>query len=183
MNRILTFVLAITLLFGISATIIAQQATKPKLNKDEIIALQKALIKTGVNKSKANGIFNAATGNALRQYQKNNNLEVTGEPTEEILTKLGVPSIINVDNYNATGDTIQARSLIQVTWNLKNEKEEVQVMVVQAYKNGKLIFPSKNPHEENSPGVQISLKPGLHEIKLWIPNAESPYKSLWVKIK
>jgi peptidoglycan hydrolase-like protein with peptidoglycan-binding domain len=61
-----------------------------KLTKDEMIALQNALSNAKVYKGKASGILDAATKRALRQYQQDNKLKMTGEPNEETLSKLGV---------------------------------------------------------------------------------------------
>jgi peptidoglycan hydrolase-like protein with peptidoglycan-binding domain len=61
-----------------------------KLGKEEIKSLQNALSKDGFYKGTASGIIDAATKQALRDYQKANKLEVTGEPNVETLNKLGV---------------------------------------------------------------------------------------------
>lgn len=112
MKRILVFVVATVLVLSFSAFVLAQQATTTtqqkqeaakmehkatmahkehiKLTKEEIISLQEALAKAGYFKGKATGVLGAATKRALREYQKANNLKVTGMPNEETLTKLGV---------------------------------------------------------------------------------------------
>ncbi len=116
MKRAIFFASATALVLGFSALSFAQQApsaekkqttapakTMPKamtehkgkmeslkLSKDEIIALQNALIKAGVYKGQADGILNAATKHAIREYQTTNKLKVTGEPTAETLQHLGV---------------------------------------------------------------------------------------------
>jgi len=61
-----------------------------RLTKSEIMALQDSLAKAGFYKGKANGILNTGTKKALREYQKANNLKVTGTPTEETLAKLHI---------------------------------------------------------------------------------------------
>ena len=61
-----------------------------KLNKEEITALQNALHKNGFYKGTANGIIDAPTKQAIRDYQKASKLKVTGEPNKETLDKLGV---------------------------------------------------------------------------------------------
>lgn len=61
-----------------------------KLTKDEIIALQNALTNAKVYKGKASGILDPATKRAVRQYQQDNKLKVTGAPNKETLDKLGV---------------------------------------------------------------------------------------------
>jgi peptidoglycan hydrolase-like protein with peptidoglycan-binding domain len=114
MKRIISLVLAAVLVLSFAAMGLAQQATKPmekkqtatstkaehkamtamntpvKLTKDEITALQNALITAKVYKGKASGILDAATKRALRQYQQDNKLKVTGKPNKETLDKLGV---------------------------------------------------------------------------------------------
>jgi peptidoglycan hydrolase-like protein with peptidoglycan-binding domain len=108
MKRFISF--AVILVLSFAAMGLAQQATTPvekkqakapakamaattaplKLTKDEIIALQNALITAKAYKGKASGILDAATKHALRQYQRDNKLKVTGEPNKETLDKLGV---------------------------------------------------------------------------------------------
>ncbi len=61
-----------------------------KLNKEEITALQNTLGKDGFYKGTANGIIDAATKQAIRDYQKASKLKITGEPNKETLDKLGV---------------------------------------------------------------------------------------------
>lgn len=61
-----------------------------QLNKEEIIALQNALIKAKTYKGKASGMLDMSTKDAIRSYQKANKLKVTGEPNQETLHKLGV---------------------------------------------------------------------------------------------
>lgn len=109
----LSFLAVVVLVFGFSALTLAQQPTTTntkapaktepktmmehkdkmapqKLNKDEIIALQNALLKGGFYKGTANGALDTATKQALRDYQKANQLKVTGEPSKEVLNKLGI---------------------------------------------------------------------------------------------
>ncbi|MCG3119376.1 MAG: hypothetical protein ALAOOOJD_01768 [bacterium] len=111
MKHQLTFVLAGVLVLGFSALVLAQSpaASQTKapaapmaqkampmhkehmnLNKDEIMALQNALIKAGDYKGVATGKIDKATETALRQYQTTNKLKVTGWPDRETLDKLGV---------------------------------------------------------------------------------------------
>lgn len=69
----------------------ASHATQPlKLNKTEVIALQDALAKAGYYKEKSTGNLGPKTRKALEEYQKANNLKVTGKPNEETLNKLGI---------------------------------------------------------------------------------------------
>ncbi|MDZ7359326.1 MAG: peptidoglycan-binding protein [candidate division KSB1 bacterium] len=110
MKRIISIAFAAVLTLSFAAMGLAQQATKPmekqqasapakamtattaplKLSKDEIMKLQNALITAKVYKGKASGILDTATKRALRRYQQDNKLKVTGEPNEETLNKLGV---------------------------------------------------------------------------------------------
>jgi len=114
MKRIISFAAAAVLVLSLAATGFAQQATKPmakqqmtapakaehkrmrdttaplKLTKEEMTALQNALIAAKAYHGKANGMLDAATKAALRRYQQDNKLKVTGEPNAETLNKLGV---------------------------------------------------------------------------------------------
>jgi peptidoglycan hydrolase-like protein with peptidoglycan-binding domain len=120
MKRIIPFALATVLALGFAAAGLAQQSAKNaqkkpptapastgykttmeqkstmmanealQLNKDEIMALQNALIKANAYKGKANGMLDAATKTAIRKYQTDHKLKVTGEPNQETLHKLGV---------------------------------------------------------------------------------------------
>ena len=92
--------------------------------------------------------------------------------------KLGkeTSSIINIDsNQSKESNPIKVSSLVKVTW------ESDGTMVVQVYREGELIFPKNDPHEEHSSGVTIVLKPGKHEIKVWIPGT-GKFKSTWVMV-
>lgn len=120
MKHITSFALAMILALGFAAVGLAQQSAKNaekkqttapastgykttmeqksmmaatealQLNKDEIMALQNALIKANAYKGKANGMFDSATKTAIRKYQTDHKLKVTGEPNQETLHKLGV---------------------------------------------------------------------------------------------
>ena len=88
-------------------------------------------------------------------------------------------SKINIDNQDVVSSTAEnplcKSSPIDVHW------EAEANMVVQVYKNGKLIYPKDDPHEEQSSGVKIPLKTGLYEIKVWVPRTMN-FKSAWVEI-
>jgi peptidoglycan hydrolase-like protein with peptidoglycan-binding domain len=56
--------------------------------KDDIKAAQEGLTKAGLYKGKASGIMNADTRKALRAYQKQNKLPVTGRLSDSVLVKL-----------------------------------------------------------------------------------------------
>jgi hypothetical protein len=56
--------------------------------KDQIKEAQEGLIKAGLYKGKATGVFNADTRKALRDYEKKNHLPVTGKLSDSVLVKL-----------------------------------------------------------------------------------------------
>ena len=56
--------------------------------KDQIKEAQEGLIKAGLYKGKATGIYNADTRKAVREYQKKNNLPATGRLNDSTLAKL-----------------------------------------------------------------------------------------------
>ena len=55
---------------------------------DQIKEAQEGLAKAGLYKGKATGQFNADTRKALKKYQKENKLPVTGRLDNEVLNKL-----------------------------------------------------------------------------------------------
>jgi peptidoglycan hydrolase-like protein with peptidoglycan-binding domain len=56
--------------------------------KDQIKEAQEGLIKAGLYKGKATGVYNADTRKAVREYQKKNNLPATGRLNDSTLAKL-----------------------------------------------------------------------------------------------
>jgi peptidoglycan hydrolase-like protein with peptidoglycan-binding domain len=56
--------------------------------KDQIKEAQEGLIKAGLYKGKATGVFTADTRKALKEYQKQNKLPVTGRLNDSTLAKL-----------------------------------------------------------------------------------------------
>lgn len=56
--------------------------------KDQIKEAQEGLAKAGLYKGKVTGQFNADTRKALREYQKENKLPVTGRLSDSVLVKL-----------------------------------------------------------------------------------------------
>ncbi len=56
--------------------------------KDQIKEAQEGLTKAGLYKGKASGVFNKDTQKALRAYQKDNKLPVTGRLSDDVLAKL-----------------------------------------------------------------------------------------------
>jgi peptidoglycan hydrolase-like protein with peptidoglycan-binding domain len=63
-------------------------AAKPTWTKDQIKTAQVGLVKAGLYKGDTNGVMNGATRKALRAYQKQNKLPVTGRLNDEVLAKL-----------------------------------------------------------------------------------------------
>jgi peptidoglycan hydrolase-like protein with peptidoglycan-binding domain len=56
--------------------------------KDQIKEAQEGLAKAGLYKGKVTGVFNKDTKKALRAYQKQNKLPVTGRLSDDVLAKL-----------------------------------------------------------------------------------------------
>jgi peptidoglycan hydrolase-like protein with peptidoglycan-binding domain len=56
--------------------------------KDQVKEAQEGLAKAGLYKGKTSGIMNADTRKALRAYQKQNKLPVTGRLSDSVLVKL-----------------------------------------------------------------------------------------------
>lgn len=56
--------------------------------KDEVKEAQEGLTKAGLYKGKATGVMNADTRKALRTYQKENKMPVTGRLSDSVLVKL-----------------------------------------------------------------------------------------------
>jgi len=56
--------------------------------KDDIKTAQEGLTKAGLYKGKVSGIMNADTRKALREYQKQNKLHVTGRLSDSVMVKL-----------------------------------------------------------------------------------------------
>lgn len=66
-------------------------AAKPRhaaWTKDQIKEAQEGLAKAGLYKGTATGVFNKGTKKALREYQKENKLPVTGRLSDDVLAKL-----------------------------------------------------------------------------------------------
>jgi peptidoglycan hydrolase-like protein with peptidoglycan-binding domain len=69
------------------------KATSPttrhaKWTKEQIEEAQEGLAKAGLYKGKATGVLNKDTKKALREYQKENKLPVTGRLSDDVLAKL-----------------------------------------------------------------------------------------------
>jgi peptidoglycan hydrolase-like protein with peptidoglycan-binding domain len=73
---------------GSKAAATKTAATRHAWTKDQIKEAQEGLIKAGLYKGKATGVFNADTRKALRAYEKKNNLPATGKLSDSVLVKL-----------------------------------------------------------------------------------------------
>jgi peptidoglycan hydrolase-like protein with peptidoglycan-binding domain len=66
----------------------ATSARHAAWTKDQIKEAQEGLAKAGLYKGKATGVMNSKTRSALRAYQKENKLPVTGRLSDSVLVKL-----------------------------------------------------------------------------------------------
>jgi peptidoglycan hydrolase-like protein with peptidoglycan-binding domain len=72
-----------------STSAMNKSANKPMAwTTEQIKEAQEGLAKAGLYKGKPTGQFNADTRKALKKYQKQNKLPVTGRLDNEVLTKL-----------------------------------------------------------------------------------------------
>jgi len=72
-----------------STSAMKKSANKPMAwTTEQIKEAQEGLAKAGLYKGKPTGQFNADTRKALKKYQKQNKLPVTGRLDNEVLTKL-----------------------------------------------------------------------------------------------
>lgn len=74
----------------------------------EVEEIQRVLKEWGLFKGEITGYFGTATENALRQYQKNNGLEVTGIADEATLKKMGI-TIGDIPNATEANINLLAR--------------------------------------------------------------------------
>ncbi len=74
----------------------------------EVEEIQRVLKEWGLFKGEITGYFGTATENALRQYQKNNGLEVTGIADEATLKRMGI-TIGNIPNATDANINLLAR--------------------------------------------------------------------------
>lgn len=74
----------------------------------EVEEIQRVLKEWGLFKGEITGYFGTATENALRQYQKNNGLEVTGIADEATLKKMGI-TIGTIPNATEANINLLAR--------------------------------------------------------------------------
>jgi peptidoglycan hydrolase-like protein with peptidoglycan-binding domain len=73
---------------AVSTTKMAKATHHAAWTKEDIEEAQEGLTKAGLYKGKASGIMNADTRKALRAYQKQNKLPVTGRLSDSVLVKL-----------------------------------------------------------------------------------------------
>jgi len=69
-------------------TTTAKSAKHAAWTKDQIKEAQEGLAKAGLYKGKASGVMNSKTRSALRAYQKENKLPVTGRLSDSVLVNL-----------------------------------------------------------------------------------------------
>jgi peptidoglycan hydrolase-like protein with peptidoglycan-binding domain len=82
--------LLFSLLVALSLPAVAQTPTTPKLTKQEIESVQDELHQRGYLKTRATGVVDEKTREALRKYQGDNGLPVSGRIDDETMEKLGV---------------------------------------------------------------------------------------------
>ena len=85
------------------------QPAHVKPSKEEIMALQKALKDAGLYTGKVDGRMGKRTKSALRSYQKDHHLEVTGLPDTETMAKLGITSASHATPAGTGGGSIPER--------------------------------------------------------------------------
>lgn len=71
-----------------AATAAAATAHRAAWTKDQVKEAQEGLAKAGLYKGKATGEMNADTRKALKTYQKQNKMPVTGRLSDSVLVKL-----------------------------------------------------------------------------------------------
>lgn len=64
------------------------KAAAPKWTKDQIKDAQEALTRAKIYTGKADGVFNAATRRAVRTYQQQHKMKVTGQLSDSLLAEL-----------------------------------------------------------------------------------------------
>jgi hypothetical protein len=83
-----------------------------KLNTKEVRDLQQSLDNRGYDPGSIDGIIGQQTANAIRKFQQDNSLRVTGTATNETLTRLGL------NTYDANGSSFNSDT--SVNKNTKN---------------------------------------------------------------
>jgi peptidoglycan hydrolase-like protein with peptidoglycan-binding domain len=82
--------LMLSLLVALSLQAVAQEPTTLKLTKQQIELVQDELHQRGYLKTRATGVVDEKTREALRKYQGDNGLPVSGRIDAETMEKLGV---------------------------------------------------------------------------------------------
>lgn len=101
---------------AISRQLEAQEPTAPPpprvvasgIPTERVIEIQNALIKSGHFPGPASGQYDESTADAMKQFQKFNNLPATGLPSAHTLKKLGVSKRSN-DGYAAPVNSVSER--------------------------------------------------------------------------
>lgn len=81
--------------------VLVTQIEPVSLTQKEIILLQRALRHAGYYEGQVRGVINSATVRALRKFQRDHDLEVTGDPDKLTLMNLG---ILNFENLSPDSD-------------------------------------------------------------------------------
>lgn len=101
-------IIILAMLVGASNTTTIPVYSKQGSQGTEVEEIQRVLKEWGLFKGEITGYFGTATENALKQYQTNNGLEVTGIADEATLKKMGI-SIGNVPNATDANINLLAR--------------------------------------------------------------------------
>lgn len=105
---------AVTSSLLFAGTALAQQQdsqnTQVKLNKQEITQLQQKLEQKGFKVGKSDGIWGSKTTQALKEFQKQNNLPATGMSDQQTLADLGI-NVSMQNNSNASAPQNTGRSV------------------------------------------------------------------------
>jgi peptidoglycan hydrolase-like protein with peptidoglycan-binding domain len=71
-----------------STSVKSSTATKSKWSKEQIKEAQTGLQKAGYFKATPDGVYGKKTKKAVKEYQKANNMPVTGQLSDSLLTRL-----------------------------------------------------------------------------------------------
>jgi peptidoglycan hydrolase-like protein with peptidoglycan-binding domain len=74
-----------------------------KWSKDKVKAIQEALKSKGFDPGEADGVVGPKTGQALREFQKSQNLQVTGRIDDKTVSALGVDTAGGGSPSSSTG--------------------------------------------------------------------------------
>ena len=101
-------IIVFAMMIGAASTRSLPVYSKQGSTGTEVEEIQRVLKEWGLFKGEITGYFGTATENALRQYQKNNGLEVTGIADEATLKKMGI-TIGNIPNATEANINLLAR--------------------------------------------------------------------------